>query len=283
MGVVGAWIGRIYMKAQLSAKREMSNAKAPVLGHLGAAMADLTSIRAYGAEDAMVRESLARIDEYTRSARMVYNLNSWVSVRVDALGALFAAALAAYLVYGPERHRAANIGLSLTMAVAFSFCGGQQSVDSYIKIEQEPKPNESGIPTACWPASGDLRVENLSARYSPNGPEVLHGLSFHIKSGERVGIVGRTGSGKSSLTLSLLRCIPTEGRVYLDGMLTSEIDLDASRSRVTIIPQIPEFLSGTLRRNLDPFEEHDDATLSSSSILRDCFLCKKTRKRVGHA
>ncbi|KAF8435357.1 hypothetical protein L210DRAFT_3409115, partial [Boletus edulis BED1] len=71
-------------------------------------------------------------------------------------------------------------------------------VDSYIKIEQEPEPNESGIPPACWPASGDLPVENLSARHSPNGPEVLHGLSFHIKSGERVGIVGRTGSGKAS-------------------------------------------------------------------------------------
>ncbi|KAH0835495.1 hypothetical protein J3R83DRAFT_9163 [Lanmaoa asiatica] len=276
VGVVGAWVGRVYMKAQLSVKREMSNAKSPVLGHLGAAMAGLTSIRAYGAEEVVIRESLARIDKYTRAARMFYNLNRWMSVRVDALGTLFAAALATYLVYGPETQRAANIGFSLNMAVMFSSLilwwvrflndvevhGNLERVDSYIKIEQEPKPTDLGMPPAYWPASGDLRVENLSARYSPDGPEVLHGLSFHIKSGERVGI--------SSLTLSLLRCIFTEGQIYLDGVLTSKINLDALRSHVTVIPQIPELLSGTLRRNLDPFEEHDDATLND--VLRSAGL-----------
>lgn len=89
-------------------------------------------------------------------------------------------------------------------------------------------------------------------------------MSFHVKSGERVGIVGRTGSGKSSLTLSLLRCIPTEGTVYYDGIPTSSINLDALRSNITIIPQIPELLSGTLRQNLDPFDQHDDATLNNA-------------------
>ncbi|OJA20729.1 hypothetical protein AZE42_08496 [Rhizopogon vesiculosus] len=76
-----------------------------------------------------------------------------------------------------------------------------------------------------------------------------------------MGLVGRTGSGKSSLTLSLLRCISTEGSVYYDGIPTSAINLDALRSNVTIIPQIPELLSGTLRQNLDPFDQHDDAVL----------------------
>jgi ABC-type multidrug transport system fused ATPase/permease subunit len=276
IGLLGGWIGRIYMKAQLSVKREMSNAKAPVLGHFGAAIAGLTSIRAYGAEEAFKEESLSRIDRYTKSARMFYNLNRWVCVRIDVIGGGFSAGLAAYLVYGRGAHEAANIGFSLNMAVGFSSMilwwvrilnevevsgNSLERIDSYIKIEQEPKPTEGGQPPAYWPASGDLRVENLSARYSSDGPKVLQDLSFHIKSGERVGIVGRTGSGKSSLTLSLLRCIFTEGNVYYDGIPTSGINLNALRSNVTIIPQIPELLSGTLRQNLDLFDQHDDAVL----------------------
>jgi ABC-type multidrug transport system fused ATPase/permease subunit len=83
-------------------------------------------------------------------------------------------------------------------------------------------------------------------------------------SGERIGVVGRTGSGKSSLTLSLLRCIPTEGDVYFDGLATSSINLHALRSSVTIIPQQPELLTGTPRENLDPFSEHSDATLNDA-------------------
>ncbi|KAI9449920.1 P-loop containing nucleoside triphosphate hydrolase protein [Lactarius psammicola] len=139
-----------------------------------------------------------------------------------------------------------------------------ERIHLYINAEQEPKPTMQGIPPAYWPASGDLRVEKLSARYSLDGPKVLHDISFHIKSGERVGVVGRTGSGKSSLTLSLLRCIFTEGSVYYDGKLTSSINLDALRSNITIIPQIPELLSGSLRENLDPFSQYDDATLNGA-------------------
>jgi ABC-type multidrug transport system fused ATPase/permease subunit len=77
-------------------------------------------------------------------------------------------------------------------------------------------------------------------------------------------LVGRTASGKTSLTLSLLRCIPTSGEIYYDGKLTNSINLDALRSNITIIPQSPELLSGTLRQNLDPFDQHDDAMLNSA-------------------
>ena len=139
-----------------------------------------------------------------------------------------------------------------------------ERIQAYLEIEQEPKPVKEKVPPASWPTSGDLRVESLSARYSPEGPKVLHDLSFTVKSGERVGIVGRTGSGKSSLTLSLLRCIYTEGDVFYDGVNTSNLNLDVLRTNVTIIPQVPELLSGTLRENLDPFSEHDDAVLNSA-------------------
>jgi ABC-type multidrug transport system fused ATPase/permease subunit len=110
---------------------------------------------------------------------------------------------------------------------------------------------------------------------------VLNGVSFHIKSGERVGVgeiyrvamtevtcscfeVGRTGSGKSTLTLALLRCILTEGDVYYDGVPISSLNLDELRSKITIIPQSPELMTGTLRKNLDMFGTHDDVELNDA-------------------
>jgi ABC-type multidrug transport system fused ATPase/permease subunit len=93
---------------------------------------------------------------------------------------------------------------------------------------------------------------------------VLNKLSFEVKAGERVGIVGRTGSGKSTLTLALLRCIVTDGEVYYDGLPTSALNLDALRRNVTIIPQAPELLTGTLRKNLDMFGNHDDVELNDA-------------------
>lgn len=139
-----------------------------------------------------------------------------------------------------------------------------ERIQQYMEIEQEPKPTKENLPPAAWPASGSLRVEGLSARYSPDGLKVLHDLSFTVNAGERVGIVGRTGSGKSTLTLSLLRCIYTDGTVYYDGVDTASLNLDVLRTNVTIIPQVPELLSGTLRENLDPFGEHDDAVLNGA-------------------
>ncbi|KZV76920.1 multidrug resistance-associated ABC transporter [Peniophora sp. CONT] len=290
--LVGGYCGQIYMSAQLSVKREMSNKRAPVLGHFGAAIAGLTSIRAYGAEDAFRAEAYKRIDQYSRAGRTFYNLNRWISTRIDALGGMFAAGLGAYLVYGPGSRDAlpSNVGFAMNMAVGFSGMilwwvriyndfevqgNSLERIQAYMVIEQEPKPTQEKIPPASWPTSGDLRVEKLSARYSPDGPRVLHEVSFEIKSGERVGIVGRTGSGKSSLTLSLLRCIFNEGSVFYDGIDTADINLDTLRSSITIIPQVPELLSGTLRENLDPFSEHDDAVLNSALRAAGLFSLQK--------
>ncbi|VDB84814.1 unnamed protein product [Peniophora sp. CBMAI 1063] len=278
--VIGRFIGQIYTAAQLAVNRVMSVKKAPVLGNFGVAIAGLTSIRAYNAEDAFRQEAYKTSDEYMRAARLNYNTNRWLSTRISALSGLFSAALGSYLVYGPGRSALpSDIGFTLNMGVGFSgsilWCvrvfnmlevqgNSLERIHAYLALEQEPQPVKEKIPPASWPSSGELRVESLSARYSPEGPRVLHELSFTIKSGERIGIVGRTGSGKSSLTLSLLRCILTEGSIIFDGIDTSTINLDVLRSNITIIPQVPELLSGTLRENLDPFGEHDDATLNAA-------------------
>ncbi|KAF4617372.1 hypothetical protein D9613_005686 [Agrocybe pediades] len=262
VGVVGFFLGNMYLKAQLSVKRETSNARSPMLAHFSAAIHGIVSIRAYGAQDTFRQESLIRIDRYTRVARMSYNLNRWISVRMDFLGAAFTSGLALYLIYGPSIG-ASNTGFSLAMASDIAFAilllvrignefevnaNSLERVQGYIDIEHEPKPTESGTPPASWPTSGDLRVEHLSARYSQNGPKVLNGISFHIQSGERVGIVGRTGSGKVRLSkfaldkLAVLHC-------------TEKREPDPTRPGKTRLLTYPELtINGTAIKSVESYK-----------------------------
>ncbi|KAK7035939.1 P-loop containing nucleoside triphosphate hydrolase protein [Favolaschia claudopus] len=274
--VVGAAIGRRYTRAQLSVKREMF-ARAPILGHFGSTINGIVSIRAYGAQEAFIDVSLKHINRYTRTAWTFHNLSRWVALRMDFLGTTFITILAIYMVYVQEQDSSAT-GFSLNMASSFGMIilfgvstinqleieSSLERIENYLQIEQEPKASVNGRPPAQWPSSGNLRATNLSARYSKDGPMVLRSLSFDIKSGERIGIVGRTGSGKSSLTLALLRGILTEGSIYYDFIPTSSLNLEALRQNITIIPQNPELLNGSLRMNLDPSGEHDDATLNAA-------------------
>ena len=112
---------------------------------------------------------------------------------------------------------------------------------------------------------GGVKVRGLSVRYSEDGPDVLHNISFDIQPKERVGVVGRTGAGKSSLALSLLRfTIKSHGNITINGRDIDNVNLDALRQRVTIIPQDPILFSGTIRSNLDPFGDIDDSDLQQA-------------------
>ncbi|TYJ59220.1 hypothetical protein B9479_000209 [Cryptococcus floricola] len=294
IGLLGGTIGEMYIHGQLSVKREMSNAKSPLFSHFSAAFNGIVSIRAYGAQDKMRNEAQRRADKYTRAAAnptnnvkvisestdvyFSYNFNRWVTVRLDMLGGLFAACLAAFLVYGP-RLDASTAGFALSQAISFSSMilwwvrmlnemevqgNSVERIQDYLDIPQEPAFDDRKQPSAAWPTSGEIVLDGLSAKYSNDGPIVLDELKVSIKSGEKVGIVGRTGSGKSTLALALLRMLPTTGKVLIDGVDTAKINLHALRSNVTIILQDPILLSGSLRFNLDPFGEHDDAELNDA-------------------
>ncbi|KDQ20377.1 hypothetical protein BOTBODRAFT_100859, partial [Botryobasidium botryosum FD-172 SS1] len=285
VALAGAWIGQVFIASQRPVKQAMNDARSPLTSHLAAAMGGLVSIRAYGAQDAFKAQSLQLIDKYSRPARVFYLLNRWIEIRMDLLSGTFAAALAAYLVYGVHA-TSSNIGFSLNMAMSasgmilgwiklfndFQVQGTSlERIHEYINIEQESKGSVTRDPPAYWPSSGSLVVEGLSARYSAEGPDVLQNISFEVRSGERIGVVGRTGCGKSSLALALLRMMPTAGRVQFDSLDTNGLDLDAVRSNITIIPQQPELLSGTLRQNLDPFSEHGDAVLMEALHVSGLF------------
>ncbi|KAJ7596755.1 P-loop containing nucleoside triphosphate hydrolase protein [Mycena floridula] len=291
LGALGYWFSSIYLAAQLPVKRAFSLSKSPVIGHFQATVSALSSIRAFSAQEWSISESLDRLDCYTQTGRAYHSLGRWIGLRLDGMGAVFSSFLAIYLVYFKSAD-ASTIGFGLNMAVGLNevllwlvqylnqfevSSDSLERIQQYLGIDQELSPNVS--PPAYWPASGELRIENMSARYSVNGPQVLQDISVTIKSGEKVGIVGRTGSGKSSLTLSLLRGILTQGQMYYDGIETSTISLEKLRSSIALIPQAPELLAGTLRENLDPFSMYDDAVLNNALRSSGLFSLQEGEER----
>lgn len=171
-----------------------------------------------------------------------------------------------------------NVGLAITQSIGLTGMfqwGMRQSTElenqmtsvervlEYTNLDQEKNletPPEKK-PRSTWPENGEIRFINLYLRYSPSDPPVLKSLNFTIKPKEKVGIVGRTGAGKSSLIAALFQLTETEGAILIDGVDTKDLGLHDLRSKISIIPQEPVLFSGTMRKNLDPFDEYTDEVL----------------------
>jgi ABC-type multidrug transport system fused ATPase/permease subunit len=137
-----------------------------------------------------------------------------------------------------------------------------ERIEEYSTLPREAPEFIEPRPPSDWPQAGHIKCDNLTVRYAQDLPDVLHGVSFEVKPGEKVGVLGRTGSGKSTLALSFLRLVePLSGTIVVDGVNIRSIGLSDLRSNITIIPQDPAILSGTLRSVLDVFDEHDDAQI----------------------
>lgn len=165
-----------------------------------------------------------------------------------------------------------NVGLALTQSIGLMgmFQWGMRQwselenqmtsverIQEYTNIEQETDERAKD-PPKFWPEKGEIKFVKLCLKYSSYDPYVLNNLSFKIKPKEKVGIVGRTGAGKSSLIAALFRLAPTDGKIVIDDVDTKEMPLNILRSKLSIIPQEPVLFSGTLRKNLDPFDEYND-------------------------
>jgi ATP-binding cassette subfamily C (CFTR/MRP) protein 4 len=133
-------------------------------------------------------------------------------------------------------------------------------VVEYTDITPEPFGG-TFTPPESWPSEGNVAFSSVSMRYSLDKPLVLKEVNFTVKSGEKIGIVGRTGAGKSSLISALFRLYDFEGTIFIDGLDTKAVPLHTLRSKIAIIPQEPVLFLGTLRRNLDPFDEYEDSYL----------------------
>jgi ABC-type multidrug transport system fused ATPase/permease subunit len=141
-----------------------------------------------------------------------------------------------------------------------------ERIDEYIHLEHEKEENESGeSQDPSWPSHGQVRFDNVSVRYAPDQPAVLHNLSFTISPNEKVAIVGRTGAGKTTISIALFRMLPlSDGSIFIDGTDISQMSKSDLRSRLTIIPQDPTLFRGTIRSNLDPFGSFDDKSIWDS-------------------
>ncbi|KAI8057636.1 hypothetical protein BDF22DRAFT_661756 [Syncephalis plumigaleata] len=267
-----------FVAASRDLKRLESVSKSPFLSLLNEAMLGVTTIRAFDAQDRFLMDSLARIDAMNRPTYHLGAANRWLSWRTYLAGSLVSFFTALFILVSLDHIDAGLAGFTLSTALMFSeitmwtvtFYGmlemsmnGVERVHEYLQIEQEPPAIiESARPSPEWPQQGSIQVENLTMKYTAAHTPVIHDLSFNIQPGERVGIVGRTGAGKSTLAVAFFRFIEAaSGRIIIDGVDISKIGLHDLRSRLTIIPQDPILFNGTIRSNLDPFSSHSDEAI----------------------
>lgn len=263
-----------YLAGAREVKRLESNAKSPVFEQFGSVLMGIGTIRAFDKSDAYLDKMFARIDRHTRAYWHLWLFNRWMGWRLNMVGAVFACVTAA-LIVSITTIDSSLAGFALSFALSLSegviwFLRQYSNVEldmnateriveySNIKIEQQ-----GGVDApAAWPTEGNLEVQDLVVAYADDLPPVLRGLSFSVKRNQRVGVVGRTGAGKSSLTLALFRFLEARsGRILIDGVDIAKIKLYDLRSRLAIIPQDPVLFSGTVRSNLDAFDQHSDEEL----------------------
>ncbi|KAJ2883778.1 Transporter of the ATP-binding cassette (ABC), partial [Coemansia aciculifera] len=271
-------IGGLYLSASRELKRFESVTKSPIYTQFGETLSGVSTIRAYGQESRFRQTNYAKIDDNIRPFIYMWGANRWLSIRVDLAGALvsFMAGLLALTTTG--RMDAGLAGLSLSYALNFTehilwvvrfYSINEMNLNSvervveYMDVKPEaPVTIPDRVPPAAWPTEGQISVEDLVLKYADNLPPVIKGISFKVKPREKIGIVGRTGAGKSTLTLAMFRFMEaSSGRIVVDGIDISQIGVGDLRSRLTIIPQDPVLFSGTIRSNLDPFSEHGDDEL----------------------
>ncbi|GMP73736.1 hypothetical protein CsSME_00031406 [Camellia sinensis var. sinensis] len=272
-----------YQSTSREVKRLDSITRSPVYAQFGEALNGLSTIRAYKAYDRMANINGKSMDNNIRYTLVNMSANRWLAIRLETLGGLMIWLTATFAVMQNGRADnqeafASTMGLLLSYALnitslltgvlrlaslAENSLNAVERVGTYIDLPSEgPSIIEGNRPPPGWPSSGSIKFENVVLRYRPELPPVLHGLSFTVPPSDKVGIVGRTGAGKSSMLNSLFRIVELErGRILIDGYDIAKFGLTDLRKVLGIIPQAPVLFSGTVRFNLDPFSEHNDADL----------------------
>ncbi|CAL5364389.1 unnamed protein product [Camellia sinensis] len=272
-------------------KRLDSITRSPVYAQFGEALNGLSTIRAYKAYDRMANINGKSMDKNIRFTLVNISSNRWLTIRLETLGGIiiwFAASFAV-MQNGKAENQvafASTMGLLLSYSLnitnllsnvlrqasrAENSLNAIERVGTYIDLPSEaPAIIESHRPPPGWPSLGSIKFEDVVLRYRPELPPVLHGLSFTISPSEKVGIVGRTGAGKSSMVNALFRIVELErGKILIDDCDVAKFGLTDLRKVLSIIPQSPVLFSAvvyllhlrTIRFNLDPFSEHNDADL----------------------
>ncbi|KAF7908234.1 uncharacterized protein EAF01_003989 [Botrytis porri] len=272
------YIALLYIKGARSLKRLESIQKSPMISHFGSALAGLSTIRAFSNAPVFEARMHELVDSFSAATWHNWLFNRWFGLRMALVGSFFSSSVAAFIVstHGVD---ASLAGFALSFALSYRRAvihtirllasaeldmNAAERIFEYTQLDMEPQGGTENI-RASWPEEGKLEVTDLEVGYAEGLPAILKGLSFSVDKNQRVGIVGRTGAGKSTLSLALFRFLEARaGTIMIDGIDISTLKLHDLRTRLSIIPQDPVLFSGTIRSNLDPFDEFSDQQLKEA-------------------
>ncbi|MGH0129637.1 UNVERIFIED_CONTAM: hypothetical protein FKN15_048342 [Acipenser sinensis] len=250
LGLLYFFVQRFYVASSRQLKRLESVSRSPVYSHFNETLLGASVIRAFREQQRFIRESDNRVDHNQKAYYPSIVANRWLAVRLEFVGNCIVLAAALFAVVARDSLSPGIVGLSISYALQAMW-----------RVEKTAPPQ-------AWPTRGHIEIRDYGLRYREDLELVLKNISFTIEGGKKVGIVGRTGAGKSSLTLGLFRIIePAQGKILIDGVNIADLGLHDLRSRITIIPQDPVLFSGTLRMNLDPFDAYSDEEVWNSLEL----------------
>ncbi|KAI9818105.1 MAG: hypothetical protein M1827_000730 [Pycnora praestabilis] len=269
-----------YRASAREMKRHEAVQRSVVFARFGEALSGTACIRAYGVQDRFVETIREAIDDMDGPYYLTFANQRWLSVRLDTIGNLLVLTTG-ILVVTSRFDVSPSIGglvlsyiLSIVQMIQFTVrqlaevenaMNATERLHYYGTQLEEEAPLHLGPVRESWPEKGEIVFEKVEMRYRASLPLVLKGLSMHVEGGERIGVVGRTGAGKSSIMSTLFRLIELSGgSITIDGVNISTIGLQDLRSRLAIIPQDPTLFRGTIRSNLDPFNKHTDLELWSA-------------------
>ncbi|KAG5514660.1 hypothetical protein RHGRI_035904 [Rhododendron griersonianum] len=286
MAIACLWMQKYYMASSRELVRIVSIQKSPIIHLFGESIAGAATIRGFGQEKRFMKRNLYLLDCFARPFFYSIAAIEWLCLRMELLSTFVFAFCMVLLVSFPHGSidpisdqicfshvgmagLAVTYGLNLNARLSrwiLSFCKLENRIISierihqYCQIPSEAPPIiENSRPPLSWPESGTIELIDLTVRYKENLPVVLHGITCKFPGGMKIGIVGRTGSGKSTLIQALFRLIePAAGNIIIDNINISTIGLHDLRSHLSIIPQDPTLFEGTIRCNLDPLQEHSD-------------------------
>ncbi|KAF3993088.1 hypothetical protein FT663_00912 [Candidozyma haemuli var. vulneris] len=270
-----------FIPASRELKRLRSALRSPVFSHLQESINGAETLRAYNENERFIHANKRKVDNVIKVDFVAQNTNRWLSMRLQSIAALvvLAASLSTLLsLVSKKPFSPAMIGFLMTYVFSSTmFLNAIIRMWSEVEVRlvsierlieygnlpsEAPEVIEEKRPQETWPDNGSVEFKGYSTSYRPGLPPVLKNINLEIKPSEKIGIVGRTGAGKSSLTLALFRIIEaTEGNINIDSIDTSQIGLHDLRGQLNIIPQDAHAFEGTVRQNLDPFDQYTDEEL----------------------
>ncbi|KAK4224363.1 hypothetical protein QBC38DRAFT_18446 [Podospora fimiseda] len=264
------FIQKFYLRTSRQLRLMDIEAKAPLYSLFEESLRGLATIRAFSWQDKLGERNHALLDRSQRPFYLMFAVQRWLTLVLDLLVAAVALMLIVLVVELRGTVAAGGVGLALLNVIQFSqnvkllvtfWTTLETQIGSVARIKgftesttAEDKPGEDDTPPKGWPSRGEIEFDNLSASYSSGGEKVLKGVSLSIKAGEKIAICGRTGSGKTSLVMSLFMMVDSfpSGSIKVDGIDLSTLPRQEVRKRIVGVPQHPFLLKGSVRLNADP-------------------------------